>query len=225
MGYYEIVVNHTCTKCDISCSSCTNSPSPCQSCNSSYAYFNETCLSPCPDGYWAAPIANLTYKVCQPCVVVCLTCYGGLDSQCYTCNFDYMVKKSGSYCRANCLSGWGDILDSQYCAYCNPRCVSCYNNGNNCTSCKTSGGNEGFMIIADTLANTGNCYNPCPNGYFANYTTHFCDNCTSPCKTCTSLTSKCTSCITGYYYLNYLCYAVCPDGYYINGLNCSKCNP
>lgn len=134
-----------------------------------------------------------------------------------------MVKKSGSYCRANCLSGWGDILDSQYCAWCSPYCVSCYNNGNNCSSCKTSGSYEGFMVITDFVANTGSCSWGCPGGSFANYTTHLCDNCTAPCKTCTSISTKCTSCITGYYYLNNLCDTVCPDGYYINGLLCSKC--
>lgn len=136
-----------------------------------------------------------------------------------------MVKKSGSYCRPNCMPGWGDIVDSQYCAWCNQRCVSCYNNGNNCSSCRTSGWYEGFMIITDFVANTGICYNPCPNGYYANYTNHFCDRCTAPCNTCSGLNTRCTSCNTGFYYLNYQCLSSCPDGYYINGLNCSSCQP
>lgn len=86
-----------------------------------------------------------------------------------------MVKRSGNTCKPNCQPGWGDTYLGEICVYCNTRCVSCWNNQNNCTACKTSGGSEGFMIITDLVYNTGRCYNPCPGGYFENKTTHFCD--------------------------------------------------
>lgn len=163
--------------------------------------------------------------MCKPCVLQCLTCYGGTDTQCYTCNFDLIVKKSGSYCKPACWSGWGDIQDSQYCVACNVRCVSCFNTANNCTSCKTTGTNAGYMIITNVTTNTGNCYGVCPSGYFANTTTRFCDLCTSPCKTCSKATTNCTSCVNGTYFLsfNFSCHSVCPDGYFINGTICSPC--
>lgn len=133
VGYFPIVATHICQKCDISCSACTGSPSPCSACNSSYAFYNSTCLATCPAGFYAAPSPPLTYKVCTPCVEACLTCYGGTDATCYSCNFDMMIKKSGSYCRNNCMPGWGNIDNSSFCVYCNPRCVSCFNSNNNCT--------------------------------------------------------------------------------------------
>ena len=222
--YYKVFSTHTCAACDIACATCTNSPSPCQSCNSSYSYFNETCLSACPAGYYGAVITNFTYKICTPCNQACLTCYGGTDTQCYTCNFDMMLYKSGSWCKSACAVGWGYILDSQYCTHCNPRCVSCFNNGNNCTTCRTTGSNAGFQIITDFVANTGPCYGICPNGYFANLTTRFCDLCTSPCKTCNLLTTNCTSCIINFYLLNYTCYSTCPAGYFNNITVCSLCD-
>ena len=153
-----------------------------------------------------------------------MTCYGGTDDKCYSCNFDMMVKKSGSYCRLNCMPGWGDIFNSQFCVYCNPKCTGCYNSGTNCTSCYSTGGNAGFFIITNNVTMTGNCYNPCPNGYFANTTSRTCDLCLSPCATCNKLATNCTSCVNGTYWFNFTCVNPCPDNYFINATVCSKCN-
>ncbi len=131
-------------------------------------------MTACPAGYYGATVSPLTYKVCTPCNISCLTCFGGLDTQCNTCNFDLMVYKSGSYCKSVCWPGWGYIVDSQYCVACNSRCVSCYNLATNCSSCKTTGTSAGFMLITSNITNTGNCYNPCPTGYYANTTSRQC---------------------------------------------------
>lgn len=106
------------------------------------------------------------------------------------------------------------------CVQCNNKCVSCFQSGTNCSSCKT--GN--FFIQTDMVYGTGNCYNPCPPGYYENTTSRLCDLCQSPCLNCSILRDNCTACIAMHYFLNFQCYSICPDGYFINGSNCSPCN-
>lgn len=150
-----------------------------------------------------------------------MTCFGGSYTQCNTCNYDFVVRRSGNTCQATCASGYGETDSWSVCVACNSKCTSCYNVSTNCTSCKTSGSNEGFIIIADVVHNTGNCYNPCPAGYFGNKTTHFCDKCDPTCTKCNNTATNCTECKPNHYFLNFTCYPICPDGYFINGTNCS----
>lgn len=106
------MVDHTCKKCHASCTECTGSPSPCQACNTTHYFFNDTCVNPCPNGYYARVVANISYRICTPCVIQCTTCWNGNDGSCGSCNNDLMLKKSGSYCRPNCMPGWGETVSN-----------------------------------------------------------------------------------------------------------------
>lgn len=67
IGYFKVLVDHTCAPCHVSCSQCTNNPTPCQACNVSYSYLNETCYDPCPNGYYSGAVVNQSYNNCKPC--------------------------------------------------------------------------------------------------------------------------------------------------------------
>jgi hypothetical protein len=59
---------NTCLSCDPACLTCTNNPTPCQSCkNGSYLY-NSTCLSTCPNGTIAYSMTNQ----CMDCTSFCV---------------------------------------------------------------------------------------------------------------------------------------------------------
>lgn len=116
-----------------------------------------------------------------------------------------MVKKSGSICRLDCHEGWGETSLIDFCVYCNQRCVSCYETQHNCSSCKTSGNREGFMVITDFDANTGRCYENCPDGTYKNFSSHVCDVCDPKCLTCDILLDNCTACATGLLFLDFDC--------------------
>lgn len=69
--------NKKCIPCHESCLSCFNSSEKgCSQCKSDYIWFNDVCISACPDGYYASN------NVCHQCNN-CLTCSG--PNQCKSC--------------------------------------------------------------------------------------------------------------------------------------------
>jgi hypothetical protein len=49
-----------------------------------------------------------------------------------------------------------------------------------------------FMYRVDSQ-----CYDVCPDGYYGNSTTHFCELCQLNCSTCSVTQTNCTSCVNG----------------------------
>ena len=102
---YNNYTDRTCGTCDISCLNCVGPfKNQCLSCNNSlgltfynsyclqncsnnqFLYLNgtqTTCLSTCPDGYYAG--VNSSLGLCQPCNAKCKTCFGSMDYQCFGC--------------------------------------------------------------------------------------------------------------------------------------------
>jgi proprotein convertase subtilisin/kexin type 5 len=68
-GTYLTYTNVICAACSSVCLTCTGSPTNCLSCSTNF-YFNFTCLSVCPQGYYGS--TNL----------VCLTCSGSTSAAC-----------------------------------------------------------------------------------------------------------------------------------------------
>ena len=57
-----------CLPCDLSCLTCTGSPSPCSSCAPNYYFYQNACNPTCPTGYFADTV---TWS-CLSCDVYCV---------------------------------------------------------------------------------------------------------------------------------------------------------
>lgn len=118
---------------------------------------------------------------CSPCHDTCKTCYGGLRTNCLSCNTPtYQLQSDGS-CKQviTCLtSQFYDPITTQ-CQPCTtkygPSCVSCDDSA--CFSCSSG------VLTTDAQSCTTNCP---PSTYIYNGA---CVTCPSLCKTCTSSTS------------------------------------
>jgi proprotein convertase subtilisin/kexin type 5 len=129
---------------------------------------------------------------------------------------------SGNTCNETCLTDYGFMATGTVCVRCDNLCIICFELATNCTSCKTSGQYEAFLMTS-----TFTCMANCPDNYFNNETTHVCDPCNTECTTCRGNASYCLSCDVGlgYGWNDYSCYNPCPDGTFTNlgGANCSNC--
>lgn len=78
-GYVTDIKNKICVKCTSNCKECkVDDPNYCTACSSTYALFQGTCRTECPDGTFK----NVTTGTCNPCSVTnCAKCPTGT-----TCN-------------------------------------------------------------------------------------------------------------------------------------------
>lgn len=111
--------------------------------------------------------------VAKLCNIYCLSCFGSNINQCTSCDATVGYMLSGTTCATSCLSGYGMTADPSLCVLCDVQCIVCYDLSDNCTSCKTSGGNAAYLYD-NTTAGYFQCVNPCPTGYFANTTSRAC---------------------------------------------------
>ena len=85
-GQYKNDTSNKCLPCSSECKTCVNYATECLTCGfSQYGFHlhlhNKQCLLNCPDGYWE----NSTTNNCDACAQGCLTCTGGLPTECQTC--------------------------------------------------------------------------------------------------------------------------------------------
>lgn len=159
---------------------------------------------------------------CKLCHVSCITCYGTNSNNCLTCD-NYLTVNNGT-CYSVCQPKYGLTTNPYSCIWCNLKCSVCYDKFDNCTACTTSGTWESFLYFNSTLGYK-TCKNvTCPVGMYPNTTDHVCYGCNSACVNCTVNSTYCYACQSGNIWFNYVCNSTCPDGYFINGTNCSACN-
>jgi proprotein convertase subtilisin/kexin type 5 len=113
------------------------------------------------------------------------------------------------------------------CVPCDNKCLVCWGPATNCTSCTTSGPNQGYY-----LSTNRSCLSNCPNKYFKNSSTHVCDSCDPSCYKCTGTPSPCTVCSITYSLYLTTCLTSCPPFFYsepdvnLNGsFVCVACDP
>lgn len=88
-NFYNL--SNTCESCQSPCYGCTGSATFCTSCvNSTYKLFNNSCLTGCPNGYYAD-----SSNVCQSCSGNCLTC-SVTASNCTSCTNSYLSTVTSS---------------------------------------------------------------------------------------------------------------------------------
>jgi proprotein convertase subtilisin/kexin type 5 len=194
--------NNSCSQCQNICLSCSSNDI-CISCNSSSLYpifFNNTCLSNCPLGYF-----NNTATSCLSCPSSCLAC--SLYTFCSICNINYGLYNNT--CLGNCPNG--TYLLNQICNNCTNGCLICTTQG--CTQCNST-----------TLLYQLNCVTTCPENLYSD-TIGNCKLCLSPCSSCNNTIYSCTSCINLYFLFNNICNTTCPSGYFADSikLNCIIC--
>ncbi len=122
--------NKICTPCLSGCVSCPTAVNNCQICETNLqAQANGSCTL-VPNSCLSSQYLN-SLGTCVNCQKSCLTCYGGLRTNCITCNSGELLQSDGS-CMNQCAS-------DRYYNSTNTNCYSCsIKYGINCTSCDQS---------------------------------------------------------------------------------------
>jgi proprotein convertase subtilisin/kexin type 5 len=163
---------------------------------------------------------NTSTNKCEPCHSNCAICFGPTKNNCSLCNGILVL--SGFTCDTTCLPNFGVSNQPFYCLACNATCSTCAHIATNCSACQTTGNFSSFLMVYNSTYSE--CLMNCTSKYFENYGTLTCDPCNISCTACDFNTNNCTACVTGLALLNNTCFSSCPNGYYLNGLICSKCN-
>ena len=173
-GYYPDTSTLTCETCfqsstslaiPNSCATCTGpSSNQCLTCLST-AYWDpltSSCIKPCSAGYYANTLTQKCAKCFQAASSTssprsCLTCSGGLSTNCLTCNSGEYLLPSTSTCVSSCPSGTYPRTDINWCGNCytapsddylEKSCATC--NGwepTNCLTCPTQEPTSKAQII------------------------------------------------------------------------------
>ena len=151
-------------------------------------------------------------RTCHP---YCLSCFDASLSSCYGCSPSYY--QSGNTCDTTCADDYGPVTGSNICIECDPICLCCEETPTNCTICLIYAVNNRFL-------SSNSCLDNCTSGTFCNATSYVCEACPGNCSNCTSGVD-CTLCDSGWGLLNSSCYDPCLDGYWMDGSDCSPCDP
>lgn len=157
------VVN-SCSMCDPGCISCSITSANCTitACQSGYYYYyiNSTCLSTCPNNYYA----NTTTGLCVQCDPGCQLCTGSGLLSCSSCqitslNVSYFKVIDITQCTTVCPPGqypYNLLLQCQYCA---SSCLTCNTSAIDCQTCNNISGVPYFNL-------NNKCLLTCPGGYY-----------------------------------------------------------
>ena len=222
--YYPDPKTNTCTPCDISCATCSDSANTsCTTCR--LGYYQQPslpmlCLKTCPDGYWSDSSLTNCYK----CDSKCASCHGFLNTACDSCNSGYFLQPSpkNTTCGTTCPDGYYGNSFTNTCTPCDISCVSCTAAGNGrCIRCS-----KGYFQFSSS-----NCLASCPSGYWNDLQTAKCQPCDPSCSNCYGPSSnQCTACNTNYFLgtSTSTCLSACKDlGVWADSTNrvCAPCNP
>ncbi|KAL4508482.1 hypothetical protein ABPG72_003786 [Tetrahymena utriculariae] len=248
---YKDTPSNSCITCNPACQQCTGpSTNQCITCNPTDYQLNTRCYQQCPKPYWGRQVDGVLtclsncypgeygdiydpLRTCKQCNSQCQSCYGGQNSQCYSCSSTYYLLFTT--CDQCPISYYGDG-NSRKCVQCHQTCQSCKGQSDkDCNSCQI-----GRFLLNNI------CYAQCPKGTYSDSISQACvqqcpmpnqyqddvDNtcsyCHPNCKTCTGSTqNNCLTCETGFYKNGSSCLSLCPPSYYPDSINfvCLKCNP
>ncbi|CAK70475.1 unnamed protein product (macronuclear) [Paramecium tetraurelia] len=183
IGYYDTGINdiickkichNTCSSCTLAgvdqCTGCPITRKPDRTgttfqclCKNSHQYSDETKLE------------------CQECHLTCLTCNGGQDSNCLTCDIAY---RKLSMQKCICPNGYYD-KGQLICSPCHKKCMTCFGPAeNNCLTCSNSN---------NRVFKTNLCI--CPDTYMEKQVGDvMCYKCSYRCSSCSVKIENCTAC-------------------------------
>lgn len=145
---------------------------------------------------------------CSSCHPTCKSCWGGSNTNCYSCpsNRLYMSQYS-----CDCNTNYYDTLFPNYlCVACSLSCQTCSVASTNCTSCYA-------------LSHLSNNVCICNDGYYSNGAV--CSPCVIQCGTCLASSNFCLTCNLNHYTILNGSTCVCPVTKYQNAstLVCQSC--
>lgn len=190
--------NLTALNCDIctsNCTTCSFLSSNCTSCSAPWVFYNQQCISTCPNGTYQSG------TLCLPCLSPCNYCL--TNTTCLTCLSNFYF--SNQTCLASSLCPNGTYADAANlnCSSCISPCLTCSATPTNCTAC----------IPPKVYDNNNQCLSSCPISMYNS--SSVCAACVSPCGNCTSSIS-CLSCLSGFFLTGTSCVGStsCPNGTY-----------
>lgn len=212
-GVDGVLIGGTCAKCIGDCRECLNEQK-CLVCENEKFLNNGTCLSSCPNGFFAKQGKDGINGTCELCTQGSATCELGQDNMArpLTCEAGFLLQDSE--CVSTCPAGKYTDPHTETCIGCPAACGACINQ-QKCTICK----NDAVLDVSE-LPNKSMCVHSCPDGYYSQ--NGLCHLCSQSCGKCSSLKS-CAEC-KDYTYLTingagFTCESDCPDGYYPSGVN------
>jgi proprotein convertase subtilisin/kexin type 5 len=120
-GWYQDVVELTCTLCSVECSLCDDGTAEnCTSCNLGYYLDVTSCLSTCPDGKYT----DLNTSLCTDCSANQLTCYGPDLTNLIACAANTYLDDLTRTCTDACTDGYFPSAE---------QCLPCYLSCGKCT--------------------------------------------------------------------------------------------
>ena len=168
------------------------------------------CVPACPQGTYETP-----EKTCEPCSKACLTCYGGLSTNCLSCGQNKALLQSKTVCVKQCPRGFRED-NKQVCVACSSHCSEC-NDADECENCQL-----GFYLQTD---NSKACVPTCPEGHYKDKSTRTCQLCHPDCDTCVGpRDTQCAKCKKGSFYFQRKCRTECPSGFFPD-LSIAECVP
>ncbi|EAR92882.2 transmembrane protein, putative (macronuclear) [Tetrahymena thermophila SB210] len=188
-SYFIVQSNNKliCQNCHGSCLNCSGSLSnQCTQCISSLVFYNNQCLTQCPQGYY-----QNSQNVCVICPsnLNCASCQN--STQCTTCKNGYYMSTQQN-------------TQQQVCMPCDPACKLCTGpTSSNCLGC-LAGQQVCNNCAAGYFQDGQTCFKMssqsiCSNQTFPNYVKYYCQKCPTNCLTCNQ--NSCTQCINNTYYL------------------------
>lgn len=179
-----------------------------------YLLKNGTCVYLCPSTTYIDTVNNK----CIDCHAWCLSCWGGLNTQCNRCNnitnssnqvTIYYLISGSSTCSQTCPDlQYIDSRVPNYCQLCSSSCLTCAGNSTTCLTCQT-----GNYFYNNT------CIPTCPTSTYPNIMASICASCDAACLACTgSGANSCQSCKSPYLlsFGTTSCISQCPNGQYSN---------
>ncbi|EAS00824.2 zinc finger lsd1 subclass family protein (macronuclear) [Tetrahymena thermophila SB210] len=244
--------NRECHDCDASCATCGGpNNTDCITCPPGKLLYNNggwTCVSNCPATNYYSDGTK-----CQKCDSSCLTCFGGSNNNCQTCNAGVFLYQN--QCLASCpsntfVSGNPQTMICKQCLKCDAGCLTCKGPlSTNCLACQT-----GKYLFQDNSCQTCNpkCQSckgnqptdclTCPSGKYM-FADNSCNNCDTlnrfyidglKCLQCNPQCYNCqgplpTNCLTypkgEYLFADNSCQNCnTKNGFFISGMKCLKCN-
>jgi len=163
---YENDLGNDCLPCIFPCDLCS-SETTCISCRDGFYMSGIGCVrrDECPAGTY--PDDETRY--CKECAKACLTCYGAMNKECLTCNFE---EGFSSITKGTCgmiVCGEGTYKNISFerkeitCLPCDTACLACDSKGTDrCIECQ-----EGYVSHSSSVENRVRC-DDCPVGFFKN---------------------------------------------------------
>ncbi|EWS76002.1 zinc finger lsd1 subclass family protein (macronuclear) [Tetrahymena thermophila SB210] len=219
-GMFVDKADNICKKCDLTCQTCsTSSENDCLTCSGNRKFYHEKnstqkkCI--------LCQVNNKQFEkedMCLDCDATCLTCSGASETECITCDGQYLMHQDKK-CKI-CDTSNGFYIQDKNCIACSDGCQTCDKDG--CKKC-----------IGNFKLKEGVCTEcKLSDGYFIQDSN--CIKCHSSCKECSGPSQfDCTTCKDNQYLKKVdendsnsqkQCQECPNEGYFVKDKECVKCH-